>query len=98
MSKLWLKYVEILIEILFATLLALSTINLHQPHEPTIQMTTVVKPAKGNLFQSPLTISQPSYGCQGWDTHMEFSAKLSNPMGAVLGEYLSEAHVRIIDA
>jgi len=29
---------------------------------------------------------------------MEFSAKLSNPMGAVLGEYLSEAHVRIIDA
>eukprot|EP00434_Breviolum_minutum_P008504 symbB.v1.2.007502.t1/scaffold444.1/size204903/2 len=32
-----------------------------------------------------------------WDTHMEFSAKLSNPMGAVLGEYLSEAHVRIID-
>ncbi len=29
---------------------------------------------------------------------MEFSAKLSNPLGAVLGEYLSEAHVRIIDA
>ena len=34
----------------------------------------------------------------GWDTHMEFSAKLMNPLGAVLGEYLSETHVRIIDA
>lgn len=54
MSKLWLKYVEILIEILFATLLALSIINLYQPDEPTIQMTTVVKPSKGNLFQSLL--------------------------------------------
>lgn len=32
-----------------------------------------------------------------WDTHMEFSAKLMNPLGAVLGEYLSETHVRIID-
>lgn len=39
MSKLWLKYVEILIEILFATFLALSIINLYQPDEPTIQMT-----------------------------------------------------------
>lgn len=34
----------------------------------------------------------------GWDTHMEFSAKLMNPLGAVLGEYLSETHVRIIEA
>jgi hypothetical protein len=29
---------------------------------------------------------------------MEFSAKLMNPLGAVLGEYLSETHVRIIEA
>eukprot|EP00438_Fugacium_kawagutii_P033959 Skav211165 [mRNA] locus=scaffold413:556088:568377:+ [translate_table: standard] len=31
-----------------------------------------------------------------WDTHMEFYAKLMNPLGGVLGEYLSEASVRII--
>lgn len=32
-----------------------------------------------------------------WGTHTEFSAKLGEPMGAVLGEYLSETHVKIID-
>lgn len=34
---------------------------------------------------------------ENWGTHTEFSAKLGEPMGAVLGEYLSETHVKIID-
>lgn len=42
-----------------------------------------------------ITIAELSFH-RGWDTHMEFSAKLMNPLGGVLGEYLSEASVRII--
>lgn len=44
------------------------------------------------------SIKKTSTLLAGWDTHMEFSAKLMNPLGAVLGEYLSETHVRIIVA
>ena len=79
MSKLWLKYVEILIEILFATLLALSIINLYQPDEPTIQMTTVVKPSKGNLFQSP----RPPYPNQAMGAKVGIHTWSSLPSWAI---------------